>query len=717
MSNDHSQQVDQDFISKLSSKKQHAVALAVLFILPLILYSAIFFGGKQFLGNDVLQWRAGSESVIEYVENNDGEHPNWASNMFSGMPSYVLHNPPSPYNIDSFFKWIGGNTHPLPFFWILLGGAYFFFVIQGVRPFSAALGSILIGFTTYLPIIIEAGHYSKFMAFSFIPWMFVGYYMVSRWDKKLLAFFVFALAMILELRANHPQVTYYFLYLLGIWWGYDTYQAYIKDNIRDWMQRTGIAFGAGLLAILCSIDIYWRMYEYAQYSIRGGSALDATQGSGLSLEYAFSWSQGVGELLTLIIPGLYGGASGEAYWGPKSFTSGPHYFGAIAFLLALIGLFKYRKKLKYMFFGVGSLTMLFSLGYHFPLLNEFMFNYVPYFNKFRTPEMWLIVTVFCFSVLAVYGVEALFDIAKSKKKSVNDLLLPLGIAIGLGAIFTLGSNALLSFEKEGEAQQYAQQLARHGDIYVNDAFGAAHRAHASTEGVAHHVKQAAMGLLMEREVDILTKVRDEPEQPLAVILGGAKVSDKIGVIENLSGKADQILIGGAMSYTFLKALGHSVGASRVEEDRLDRAESLYEQAEGKLMLPSDHVVAEELSAEATPQTVSGDIPEGQMGLDIGPDTIAAYGDALAEAKTIIWNGPMGVFEIDQFAEGTMAMAEALADATDAGAYTVVGGGDSVAALGKAGYTDRISHVSTGGGAMLQLLEGKDLPGLTALTDK
>ncbi|SHF56519.1 hypothetical protein SAMN05443144_11043 [Fodinibius roseus] len=434
-------------------------------MLPLVLYSAIFFGGKQFLGNDVLQYRAGAESIINYIETHEGEHPNWATNMFSGMPSYVLHNPPSPPSIDTFFKWIGGNAHPLAFFWILLSGAYCFFIIQGVRPFSAALGAVLIGFTTYLPIIIEAGHYSKFMAFSFIPWMFAGYYLVSRSSKKMAAFFIFALAIMLQLRANHPQITYYFLYLLGFWWIYDSWIAYKREEINDWLQRTGIAFGAGILAIICSIDLYWRLYEYARYSTRGGSTLDtSSQAGGLSLEYAFSWSQGIGELLTLVIPGLYGGSSGEAYWGPKSFTSGPHYLGGIAFLLALIGLFRYRKKIKYLFFGVGSLTTLFSLGYHFPLLNEFLFNHMPYFNKFRTPEMWLVVSVFCFSVLAVYGVESLFDMARDKTSSISDLLLPLGVAAGLGIIFAFGSNALLSFEKPGEVNQYTRQVAQQNNV-------------------------------------------------------------------------------------------------------------------------------------------------------------------------------------------------------------------------------------------------------------
>ncbi|MGM0545466.1 MAG: YfhO family protein [Bacteroidota bacterium] len=411
------------------------------------------------MGNDVTQWRAGSESVIEHIETFD-EHPLWASNMFSGMPSAVIHNPSSPPSADSFFKWIGGKAHPLAFFWILLSGAYFFFVIQGIRPFSATVGAILIGLTTYLPIIIEAGHYAKFMAYAFVPWMFVGYYLISRTQRKWLAFFTFALAVTLQLRANHPQITYYFLYLLGFWWMYDSWLAYKKDEIWDWAQRTGIAFGAGILAIICSIDIYWRLYEYSQHSTRSGSTLESAGGGGLSLDYAFSWSQGVGELLTLVIPGLYGGSSGEAYWGPKSFTSGPHYFGAIAFMLALIGFIHYRKKIKYLFFGVGSLTLLFSLGNNLQAFNEFAFNYLPFFDKFRVPETWLIATVFCFSVLAVYGIEAIIDIAKAKEDSLKKLFGPLGIAIALGVLFAMGSNALLSYEKPGEFEQFSEQLAQ-----------------------------------------------------------------------------------------------------------------------------------------------------------------------------------------------------------------------------------------------------------------
>ena len=284
-----------------------------------------------------------------------------------------------------------------------------------------------------------------------------------------------------------------------------------------------------------------------------------------------------------------------------------------------------------------------------------------------------------------------------------------------GSVILLENTRFDSGEKSNDPE-FAQALAALADVYVNDAFGAAHRAHASTAGAAEHIDRCAMGRLMEKEVDALTKVRDNPEPPTVAILGGAKVSDKIGAVRNLSTTANDLLIGGAMSYTFLKALGHNVGDSRVEEDRMETAQSLYDDADGKLVLPGDHVVAPELDEDAEAQTVGENIPDGMMGLDIGPNTIETYREIIQDANTIIWNGPMGVFEIEQFANGTMAIAEAVANATDDGAFSVVGGGDSVAALGEAGLANRISHVSTGGGAMLTLLEGSPLPGIEALDD-
>ncbi|PSQ86640.1 MAG: phosphoglycerate kinase [Bacteroidetes bacterium QS_4_64_154] len=286
--------------------------------------------------------------------------------------------------------------------------------------------------------------------------------------------------------------------------------------------------------------------------------------------------------------------------------------------------------------------------------------------------------------------------------------------MGDGSVILLENTRFDAGEKSNN-DTFAQALADLADVYVNDAFGAAHRAHASTAGVAEHVDVAVMGRLMEKEIEALTRVRDHPEHPTVAILGGSKVSDKLGTIEALSKTADHLLIGGAMTYTFLKALGHDVGTSRFETDRLETAESLYEQAGDTLHLPGDHVVAEAAEADAVP-SVASDIPEDKMGLDIGPDTIDAYRGLILDASTVVWNGPMGVFEIDQFAEGTMAIAEAVADATDDGAFSVVGGGDSVSALSQSGCTDRISHVSTGGGALLTFLEGAPLPGIDALTD-
>lgn len=263
----------------------------------------------------------------------------------------------------------------------------------------------------------------------------------------------------------------------------------------------------------------------------------------------------------------------------------------------------------------------------------------------------------------------------------------------------------------------AKVLAGYADAYVNDAFGAAHRAHASTEGVAHHVKTAAMGFLLEKEIRYLSQLLEAPASPFVAVLGGAKVSDKIGLIENLLDRVDRVLIGGAMSYTFLKALGRDVGDSRVEEDKLGEAKRLFDRADGKIVLPVDHVAARKFSNDAESKIVDQAIDEGWMGLDIGPETVSAYRELLMEARTIVWNGPMGVFEMSNFNKGTFAIAETLAKATrENDAMTVVGGGDSVAAIVKAGFEDEVTHVSTGGGAMLEYLEGKVLPGIAALSD-
>ena len=265
---------------------------------------------------------------------------------------------------------------------------------------------------------------------------------------------------------------------------------------------------------------------------------------------------------------------------------------------------------------------------------------------------------------------------------------------------------------------FAQTLASLADLYINDAFGAAHRAHASTEGVTHYFDRCAAGLLMEREIEYLGKVLHDPDRPFVAILGGAKISDKIGVIENLLDKVDQLIIGGGMAYTFLKAKGLSIGNSIVEHDKLDLANVLLQKASERnlpLHLPHDHIIGKEFDPNTESQVLSSqEIPNGWSGFDIGIETVAKFGEIVDTAKTVIWNGPLGVYEFEQFAKGTLEIAQRVAQSE---AVSIVGGGDCVAAVHQAGVADRITHISTGGGASLQFLEGKQLPGIEALTDK
>ncbi len=277
---------------------------------------------------------------------------------------------------------------------------------------------------------------------------------------------------------------------------------------------------------------------------------------------------------------------------------------------------------------------------------------------------------------------------------------------------------------EGETKndpEFARALARLGDLYVNDAFGSAHRAHASTEGVTHYLQPAVAGYLMAKELDYLGGALESPKRPFIAVLGGAKISGKLDVIEHLLGKVDKLLLGGAMTYTLDVAAGMPVGDSLVEEDRVEMARSLLDKfagAKAEVILPTDYLIADAFAAEANTRVVRrGEVPDGWRGMDIGPETREHFADALMDAGTVVWNGPMGVFEMEPFAAGTRAVAEALVEATARGGVTVVGGGDSSAALHAFGLSDKVSHVSTGGGASLEFLEGKELPGVVALTDR
>jgi phosphoglycerate kinase len=286
-----------------------------------------------------------------------------------------------------------------------------------------------------------------------------------------------------------------------------------------------------------------------------------------------------------------------------------------------------------------------------------------------------------------------------------------------GDVLLLENTRFHKEEKKNDPT-FAEGLARLGDIYVNDAFGSAHRAHASTEGVTKHIKPAVAGYLLQKEIEAFDKVLGSPEKPFVAILGGAKVSDKIGVIENLLGKVDTLIIGGAMAYTFYLAQGKKPGDSKVEPDKVNLAKELIEKAGKagtKLLLPLDDVIADRFAEDAERKVVdAGAIPDGWMGLDIGPKSVEAFSEEVKKARTVVWNGPMGVFEMPAFSKGTFAIAQAVADSD---AVSVLGGGDSVSAVNKSGLADKMTHLSTGGGASLELLEGKILPGIAALTDK
>ncbi len=326
--------------------------------------------------------------------------------------------------------------------------------------------------------------------------------------------------------------------------------------------------------------------------------------------------------------------------------------------------------------------------------------------KERTPELSL-------KPVAEYLTKVLGQKVKIAPDCVGDHTGKMIEALKPGEALLL-ENLRFHREEEANDRDFSHELARHKQVYVNDGFGTAHRAHASTVGVTRFLAERAAGFLMMRELEALRAVTENPKRPSIAIMGGAKVSDKIGLIKNLLGKVDAILIGGAMAYTFLKAQGIAIGRSRVEDDKVDLARELLAEAARKgvkIVLPSDHIVAGAPEATATPHTVT-EIPSEMMGLDIGPQTATAFIAEIERAKTVIWNGPLGLFEIPAFANGTMRVGEALAN--QAGVISIIGGGDTASALAHAPWANKFTHISTGGGATLEFLEGRELPGVKAL---
>lgn len=456
-----------DFFDNMPVPRQHAIALVILFLIPFFLFTATTIGGKRYHASDSVQWRAMAQSGIEYAERNNGEPALWTTDMFGGMPTYTISSIKAVPHLDDLITRVFYSLFPAYWFWVLFLGLYIFLVCLKVKPLQAVIGCILFGLTTYTPVFIGAGHSSKLVALAFTPWVLLGYWLTAHSKQKLLGLLAFAVALTLEFRAGHPQITYYFIYILFFWWLYDSYTAFKKGETKPWMVVTGLLTVGTLLGLSGSAGHFWKLAEYSPLSIRGGSALQAGA-SGLDSGYAFAWSQGFMETLTLIIPGLFGGASPD-YWGDKIFTSGPHYMGALVLPFLILALMKNRKPIVVLLFGVGTLALIFSWGENFRFFNQLAFDYIPFFNKFRVPETWLILTTFCYSVVGIFGLQWFMNHVKEKKpNSLNLLYIPFGVTLGIAIIFTVFTNSILSYEKVGEKDTIAQQFAAQNNVRADN---------------------------------------------------------------------------------------------------------------------------------------------------------------------------------------------------------------------------------------------------------
>lgn len=447
-----------DFFYKLPKSRQHIIALAILFVIPLILFFETTLGGKELQRHDITQFKAAVESVEQYRDTY-GEEPLWASNIYGGMPSFVISLIKEVPHLDKVSGWFR-SIYPAFQFWVLFSGMYFLLILMGFRSLTALLGSLMYGLTTYFPVIIIAGHTSKFFALALIPWLISGYWILSRHPKKIYGLLLFTVALAMEIRAGHPQITYYFFYLIGLFWLYDTWNAYKSKELKSWSVVTAFLVIGTIIGAMGHAERILALQEYASFSMRGGSALKGTET--LDPSYAFGWSQGIGETLTLLLPNLFGGASPD-YWGPKTFTSGPHYLGVLTLPFLLISLFKVRKKEMFVFLAAGILGIFFAWGSNFGLLNNFAFNYVPFFSKFRAPETWLVLTAFSFSIVSVYGLEWLLDYIGEKTSELKALYKPLGVALVVISGLFLYVNST-NFIKEGEVDRIAYQIAQQNQV-------------------------------------------------------------------------------------------------------------------------------------------------------------------------------------------------------------------------------------------------------------
>ncbi|MDX1548345.1 MAG: hypothetical protein R3247_15205, partial [Rhodothermales bacterium] len=435
---------------RLSGGAQHGVCLAILLAVAVGFFAPALFSGKSLIGGDTVQWRATAQSMLDYRAA-EGEEPLWATNTFAGMPGYLISYERAVPQLDAIPAWLRGFAWPASHFIFLLLGTYLLVVFLTQNQLGAVLAAVAYGLTTYLPVILVAGHNTKFVALCFAPWLVLAFVFALR-RPGLLAGLLFAAALAVNLRAGHVQITYYVAFLLGVWWLAEGVGALRRKDAKPFGTATAwLALGA-VLGVLMVADPYLVTAEYKNYSIRGAAA-GGGEGS-LAWDYAMGWSQGWGELVTLLVADAYGGSA--AYWGPKPFTGGPHYVGGIVLLLAGLALWRYRRN-AVTALGIGTLLMvLFSLGEHLELINRPMFAFFPLFDAFRVPETWLSIVALALAVLAGLGLfyavrpEAERGAEARKTRAVE---IACGVAVGLALLLWVGRGVFFDFEKDGEYEQ------------------------------------------------------------------------------------------------------------------------------------------------------------------------------------------------------------------------------------------------------------------------
>ena len=457
------------------SWQQHALCLAFLFLVALAFFAPVHFSEGTLGGTDTVSWRAQAEAMKQYEEAT-GREALWNPNVFGGMPGYMINYGRQVPQIDALPRFLRNFLWPTSHFIFLLFGTYGLVFFLTKNKGAGLLSAVAFGMTTYLTIILGAGHNTKFIALCFTPWMAWAFAYALR-RPRLLAALAFAIALAINLRANHVQITYYLTFLLGVWWLVEAVSAVRGGRLQSFSKATGTLALGSLLGLLMVAQPYLTYAEYKSYTVRGDAVESAAQAageSGMGLENAMRWSQGVGELVTLAVPAAYGGSSGDvlqlegggrasAYWGPKPFTEGPHYVGAIVLFLALLAVWKVRRRVVYAF-ALGAFVMiLFALGRHFALLNEAMYHYFPLFDAFRAPETWMSMVAFALAVLAGFGADYACRRGANRtkeKEHARAVYASAGVVAAFVALLLIGGGALFDFAKEGERQRFRQRVQR-----------------------------------------------------------------------------------------------------------------------------------------------------------------------------------------------------------------------------------------------------------------